>query len=61
MTNPMFVHTSKGLINLSLVELVEEGDGSVRLVFNNKAIVIPEKEWFSIHSRMLTDGLVLTE
>jgi hypothetical protein len=54
MSKPVFVETSKGCINLSLVrEIVDVEDHHVRFWFDAEHFVeLPSNEWVSIRSKM---------
>ena len=64
MTNPMFVETSNGLVNLSLVQTIRTAQsGNVAFWFEGVTdrLEIPEKEWHRIRGGMANMGLLLFE
>ena len=61
MNKPVFVETSVGLINLSLVTRMMEGPDDVRVWFSgdgNGDVKIPEREWPSVRDKMISEGLL---
>jgi hypothetical protein len=64
MTNPLFVETSAGLINLSLVQTIKKHpNGQMALWFEEEesCVLIPEKEWQSVWTKMAEAGMLLVE
>jgi hypothetical protein len=64
MSNPMFVETSNGLVNLSLVQTIRKApSGNVAFWFEGVTdrLEIPEKEWHRIRGGMANQGLLLLE
>jgi hypothetical protein len=58
----MFVETSKGLINLSLVRNIVIDEGDVIIMFDIETdVVIPVDEWHSIRIKMAEAGLLVME
>jgi hypothetical protein len=65
MTNPMFVETSVGMINLGNVRnITQENDNGAKVmrfwfVGTSGGVEIPEKEWYKIRIIMAENGLLL--
>jgi len=58
---PMFVHTSKGYINLALVRLIVEENEQVKFVFDDvrgQFITLPKKEGEVVLMTMAQEMLV---
>jgi hypothetical protein len=64
MTNPIFVETSAGLVNLTLVQTIRKApSGNIAFWFEDVTdrLEIPEKEWHRIRGGMANQGLLLLE
>ena len=64
MTNPMFVETSAGLVNLTLVQTIRKApSGNIAFWFEGVTdrLEITEKEWHRIRGGMANMGLLLFE
>ena len=58
---PMFVSTSKGYLNLTLVRLIVEDEATVKFIFDDNRgqfITLPKKEGSLVLMRMMSDLLV---
>jgi hypothetical protein len=54
MPNPVFIETSKGCVNLSLVREIVDAGKHVRFWFDTEHHVeIPQDEWLSVRGRIL--------
>jgi hypothetical protein len=61
MTKPVFVETSKGLINLALIEHITERGDHVSFWFDAKEnnVEVPIQEWAGIRAKMAEADLLL--
>jgi hypothetical protein len=60
MNKPVFVETSEGLINLSLIYRIVESKSAVGLWFDPAySINLPVREWDSVRDKMISEGLLV--